>query len=289
MKSRVLKGNDFTLSHSFYAQDEETLTIATDSITVAIEREDGTALTGGTASTSVAGIYTFALTAATHLDELDVLKVTWSGTVAARTIEEIDYVAVIGARYFGLAELRALKGISNTSTYTNAELASARDIAEDFVENYTEHVFVPSYRREVSDGDNCDYILLEKLAARRLIAVSITGTAQTTTDWTINDQGTVRTDGVRFTEATPGGNNIIIKYEWGELAPQLDMKRATIALARYILLQAESTIPDRARLMQTEWAMFHLDTASEDNPTGLPEVDSVLKRYRHEQPGWVFG
>lgn len=291
MKSRVLKGNDHKLTHTFYAQDEETATDATGNVTVTVVREDGTALTGGTIASNngTTGQYDFDLTAASHVDELDDLVVTWSATVGGRTVSEHEYVKVVGARYFTISALRALKGLSSTSTFTNTELQSARDIAEDFVENFTEHSFVPVYRREVRDGDGLGYILLEKLSPRRLIEVSVSGTVSTTTDWTINEQGLLRTTGDRFTEATPQGHNIVIKYEWGEPGPNLDLQRATLALARYILLNAESSIPDRARLMQTEWAMFHLDTASEEKPTGLPEVDAVLCRYRHEQPGWVFG
>ena len=291
MNLRALKGNDYTLTHTFYAQDEETATDATGNVTVTVGREDGTALTGGTivANNGTTGQYDFDLTAASHIDELDVLSITWSATVDGRTVSETDYVKIVGAYYFPLSSLRAMKGLASTSTYTNNELRSARETAEDFIEAYTEHVFVPTYRREVKDGDGRQWLTLEKVSGRRLIEVTIDGTAQTLTNWTINEQGLVRTDGEVFVRSVPAGHNIVVKYEWGELAPALDLQRAALTLARYILLNSESTIPDRARLMQTEWAMFHLDTASEDNPTGLPEVDAVLKRYRHEQPGWVFG
>ncbi len=290
IRYRAVKGNDLTLTHVFYGADEETATDATGNVTVTVEREDGTSLTGGTigSNNGTTGEYDFALTAATHLDELDELKITWTATVDSRTITEIDYVNVVGGRYFTLTSLRSEPGLSNMTTFTNQELKDARDIAEDFIEQYCEHAWVPSYSRYVFDGNGGDFVLLPKISSRRIIAATISGTAQTTSSWSVDDGGRIITDGTRFTQAIPAGQNCVIKYEWGEQYAPLDLQRAARKLARHLLLDNESSIPDRARLMQTEWAMFHLDTASEDKPTGMPEVDSVLMRYRAEQPGWIF-
>lgn len=281
---RALKGNDTSISHTTYAADDETATAATGNVVVTVEREDGTALAGGNATGS--NPYAFNLTAASHTDELDELTVTWTGTVSSRVVSHTDYVKVVGARYFRLKTLRGMSGLPNTTQ--NADLVWARDIAEDFVEEFTEHAWVPTYQRDIEDGDNCRELTLSRTSVRRLINVTVDGVAQSTTNWSVTNWGRVITDGDLFIVKIPQGNNISVAYEWGEKAPPGDLMRATLMLARHILLTAQgSPIPDRARLMQTDWGMFHLDTASEDKPTGMPEIDAVLRRYRREQPGWV--
>lgn len=284
---RAVVGNDAVLTQYLYAADDETLTDATGDVTVTVAREDGTALTGGTATKTVTGTYTFTLTAATHLTRVDELKVTFSATVSGKTQSHDQYVKVVKGRYFTLAELRAMKGLSSTSTFPNADLATARDIAEDFVEQFCEAAFVPQYRREVVDGDDRDELYLSRLNVRELLSVKLDGSAMTTTGWTVSSSGRIKTDGDVFICAI-AGQNVQVQYEYGSVAPPMDLKNATLKLARALVLSTESAIPDRARMMQTEWGMFQLDVASKDKPTGIPDVDAVLMRYREEQPGWVI-
>lgn len=286
---RVLKGNDYVLTHGFYAQDEETATDVTGSATVAVTREDGTALTGGTVSVNngLTGKYNFTLSSASHTSELDELSVKWTATVAGRSVTEKDLVKVVGARYFNLAELRAMKGLQSPTTYPNALLQAARDIVEEFVEGFTMHAWVPSYKREILDGDGTLEAYVSRHHATRLIKVLINGTAQTTSNWSLSWSGRIRTDGTIFVPNIPARQNIQIEYEWGEAAPPLDLKKASLLLARHILMSTESSIPDRARMLQTEYGMYQLDTASENKPTGLPEIDAVLIRYRSQRPAFV--
>lgn len=283
---RAVKSNDSIITHYFYGADEETLTDADASVTVTVAREDGTALTGGTASTATTGVYTFDLTAATHTDEIDDLTVTWSCDIASAAIVETDIVRVVGGRFFGIATLRAQRGMADTAKYTNAELKDVRDVVEDFIEEFTEQAWVTSYARYTTDGDGSDCLFLPDTDTTTLTSVSVGGTAQTISAWTLSASGRIATGGTTFT-TDPAGQNVVVKYEYGAPVLPGDLRRASITLARHILLSTESTIPDRARIMQTEWGMFHLDTANEDHPTGLPEVDAVLVRYRAAKSDWV--
>lgn len=287
---RVLKGNDYKLTHTFYAQDEETATDATGTVTVSVTREDGTVLTGGTVSVNngTTGQYDFTLTAATHLGELDELSVRWTATVAGRSVSETDLVKVIGARYFSLSELRSIKGLASTTAFPNKLLQQARDIVEEFIDNFTTHAWVPTYKREVFDGDSTGELFLSETHTRRLIKLTINGTAQTTSAWSLSVSGRIRTDGTIFIQNIPARQNIVVCYEWGDPFPPLDLKKAALTLARHMLLSTDSSIPDRARMLQTEFGMYQLDTASEDKPTGLPDVDAVLMRYRTQRPGFMI-
>lgn len=283
---RALVGNDQDITRTFYAADEETAAEPAAAPVVTVEREDGTDLTGGTASlaTSVA---TFPLTAAAHLTRVDELKVVWTASVNSKAQVHTDYVKVVGARFFGIPSLRALKGLSSTSTFTNAELKAARDLAEEFVEQFTEEAWVPQYRRETHDGTDEQVLYLHRINVRELLSVTLDGSAQDTSGWTVSGSGRILTDGAVFTCSAVAKQNVVVQYAYGYSEPPQDLANATRKLARHLLLAGETGIPDRARMMQTEWGMFQLDIADEKKPTGIPEIDSVLCRYRAARPDWV--
>lgn len=287
--TRALVGNDQKVLFDTYAADDETLTDAAAVPAVSVSREDGTILTTAASSTDEAGVghYSYTLTAATHLTRVDELKLDWAYTLASATRAETTYVKVVRARFFKLAELRALKGLSSVTTYPNATLALMRDVAEDFVEEFCKEAFVPQYRRDVFDGDNCQTLYLPRVHVRSLISVKLAGVTMDTTGWTVSRSGRIRTTGAVFTAGVPAGQNVAVQYELGRSGPPHDLKNATLRLARHITLNLETSIPDRARMMQTEFAMFQLDVASEDKPTGVPEIDAVLIRYREAQPDFI--
>lgn len=285
--SRTLVGNDYLVEHTFYAADEETATDVTGVGTVTVTREDGTVLAGGTTTDTGVGTTTFPLTAAVHTTRVDDLTIGYSATVAGRTVSEYEYVKVVGARFFSIALLRAQKGLSNTVVYANADLKWARDVAEDFVEEFTKDAFVPQYRRDIFDGDDGSEMFLSRIGVRSIIGVTIDGVAASTTGWSVSASGRVRTDGDIFTSNVTAGQNITVSYSLGRNAPPANLANATVKLARHLLLSLESSIPDRARMMTTEFASYQLDVASEDKPTGIPEIDAVLSRYRAAQGDWI--
>lgn len=298
---RAQKATDYTITASLYAADEETLTDATGDVTVTVARADGTALTGGTigSNNGTTGKYDFTLDASTHLGQYDNLKVTFTATVSGNTIVEDYYVKVVGRRFFKIAALRELPSIQDTTLFPNARLKTARDVAEDFIEDFTETAWVPQYRREIYDGldgaglynqvnerayaSRTGVLFLYGVPARSLIKVVVDGTTQTTTGWTLSKEGRIVANDATFPSATVG-QNIEVQYEWGYDEPNGDLVTAALRLTRHLILNYESSIPDRARMMQTEWGLFHLDVANVDRPTGLPEVDAILCRYRHESP-----
>lgn len=302
---RVLKNNAATVSHTFFAADGETPTDAapqTTGVTYAITRADGTAVSAGTASyLGTAGAYSVPIPAQTRLDQL---TITWTATgIAPGTQSQVDFVEVSGGYYFELPELRAMDGLANATVYPALSLAAARFAAETLVEDYTRVAWVPRFHREILDGmqytllqgqfRGIDYkamgagatMQLERTPnmTRTLISVSISGVAQDISTWTLSQWGRVSTSGLVFPPAT-AGQNVDIQYETGHRYPPEDLKVAAKRIARQALLSQKSSIPDRARIMTTEFATFSLTIASEEFPTGIPEVDSVLQQRREWLP-----
>ena len=284
MSGRVAVLNDRVVTKVFYVG--ETATDATGNVTVAVEDANGASLAGGTigANNGATGAYDFTLTAATHTAALGKLKITWTATVATLAVQDIQYMEAVGARYFPRVQLRDMRGVNDPVRYLTADLEWARDVAEEFFDQYLETSYVERVSTETYDGDGSTSLFVGRLPARSIVSATIDGVAATITGWTITSSGWLRTDGDIFTSAI-AGQNIVITYTWGRTdGVPSDLSRAALRFARHVLLTEETTIPDRARMLQTEIGLFHLDTANEKQPTGLPEVDSVLTRYRHESP-----
>lgn len=302
---RVLKSNAATVSRTFYAADGETPADAapqSTGVTFTLTRADGTAVTSGTATyLNSTGAYSAVIPAQSRLD---VMVLVWTVTgIAPGTQTITDYVEVSGGSYFDLAELRAMDGLSNTTAYPSAALAGARMAAETLVEDYTRIAWVPRFYREILDGmqytllqgqfRGVDYkamgssatLQLERTPCmtRKIIGVTLSGVSQDLTGWTLSRWGRLSTGGTVFPPAT-AGQNVDVQYEWGHTYPPEDLKIAAKKIARLALLSTKSSIPDRARIMTTEFATFSLSIASEEFPTGMPEVDSVLQQRREWIP-----
>ena len=69
------------------------------------------------------------------------------------------------------------------------------------------------------------------------------------------------------------------RADWGGVVPE-DLVRAATILARYTA--RANNYPERARQVATDGALITLSTPAHDRPTGLPDVDGVLARYRVE-------
>ena len=82
-----------------------------------------------------------------------------------------------------------------------------------------------------------------------------------------------------------GMDNVIIEYVAGRQGMPLDLKLALTKYVRYLILNTNGRIPDRATSMTTEFGTFRVGQADAwDHPTGLSEVDAVLERYGLRSP-----
>lgn len=275
---RAVVGNTTRLVVGTVGIDEETLADATAGVSLSVTRADGTALTTITAAVPTevgSGLYNLDFDPATHLSRTDVLSCTLTYTVASAARREDFQVRVVGGRFFDLRSLRQMQGIGSTTQFDTASLAAARDIAEEFVEDFTAQAWVPRadvYRLSKTDSG----YYLPYLPVRSLIRLLVDGEPVDATSGTVAQSGALTLTGVSLPS-----DELLVEFEHGEATPPADLAQAAMRLARHILFSGDSSIPDRARMMVTDWGTFALDIASEEKPTGLPEVDSVLRRYRY--------
>jgi hypothetical protein len=76
-----------------------------------------------------------------------------------------------------------------------------------------------------------------------------------------------------------GIQNVVIEYTYGQTVMPSDLILACKRYARYLVLQTNSRVSDRATSLTNEQGTFRIAQAVDwDKPTGLPEVDAVLRR-----------
>ena len=257
--------------------------------TVAVERADGTALAAPTATAGTRpGEYQITLTAATYTDVIDRLKVTWTATVDSLALVDVTYIDVVGSRYFTLGQIRNLEGLSDARKYPDFYLERVRAEVEVSFEQYCEVSFAPKHGRDTFDSWDFDSkfgIFTRSTPVSSLLSVVLSGVAETLTDlWSVSKSGQVRAESFQPT-ANSLGQDLVISYIHGWDITPADLQRVALRYARQLAIINVSTVPDRARLMQSEFGLFVLDAPGPDKATGLPEVDEVLNRYREENVG----
>lgn len=314
MEKRILVGGGATISRTFYNFESEIPANANNGVAYTLARLDGTLLASGQATWSgLQGIYNVIIPPQPKPDRL---VLTWSGAFgAAEAQQQVDYIDVAGGFYFDLAELRAMNGLSDTTTFPTQSLAEARRVTEDLIEAYCRVAFVQRFNRELLDGYGLGTLLgglargidwrttgsaasmmVERTPNKPLPPGNVSPlikvlvnqqqggwTVQDTSTWTLSEWGRISTTGYIFPPAI-AGQNLDVQYAHGYLTPPPDVRRAALRLARQVLLTQQSAIPDRAHTMTTDVATFSLTMASEEFPTGLPEVDAVLQQYREWVP-----
>jgi len=270
--------------------DEEGLGTDLTTPTLTVTFEDGTVL----ASPSVTpqselgeGWYSADLTPADHTDQLGMLTLTWAGSSGAFEQSVSQKLEVVGSRYFSIGELRNMDGIGSSSKFPHYLLELALAETEATIEDYCKMSF--TRRRYTDVFDSCSYhnqygLFLRKRPAHEILAITLDDTAVDTTTWKVNRLGQART-----TEGFHGGSqpfdDLVVTYVYGEENMPPDLRWAALRYARHLVLTNISTVPDRSRIMQTEFGLFVLDHPGDDKATGLPEVDAVFNRYREVDPG----
>jgi len=279
---RINQGSGTLLYGYFYV--DGVLTSAAGAVTVAVTREDGTAVTSGTATSVAVGTYSFSLAVQT---DCDVLTVAWTGNVAGLTTTIRTRVEVVGGRYCTLSEVRAQDGLSDTTIFPVSVLEDAIRWAEDTIDKYVGVPFTLRYNRERITGDGSADIKLRQLFPYRILGVKENGTSAASVvwaDWTLYDSGAITKDEGYFeSPATTNlaGRNIELKYEYGYQYPPDDIAWCARTLARYYCIELFNRMPDRATAVQNEYGTVNMAMAGgPGRPTGLPDVNAVLNRYR---------
>ncbi len=84
-----------------------------------------------------------------------------------------------------------------------------------------------------------------------------------------------------------GIDNVVIEYMAGLNAMPSDLTLVLAKYIRYLVLNTNSRIPDRATYMQTEFGSFKIGQASAwAAPTGIADIDAVLIRHGTRVPSF---
>ena len=183
--------------------------------------------------------------------------------------------------YFTLAELRALPDMSNTTKYPEARVEAAAAAIVGVIEAEVGTSFITRVVvDEVHDG-SCPIILDDVWATTVL---SATEDGDTITDSLTIKGGVVRRySGTVAQSWTEGFGNVLVTYEAGySSAPPADIKRAALKATRLELLSSADTSSANARRtsLSGEMGTESWVVAGENRPTGYPEVDAVILRWK---------
>src|SRR6266498_3629859 len=132
MSERILRDTGATLGVTFYSG--ETAQNADGAVTVTITRDDGTAVVTGAATTNAGtGVYQYVLAPQTNLD---LLTAAWSGSFGGVAQKITTRIEVAGGFYVSIPEIRALPGLTSTTSFPTDKLKKARDWFENLAEAY---------------------------------------------------------------------------------------------------------------------------------------------------------
>jgi hypothetical protein len=281
---RAVKGREAVLR--VRVDDEDgTLTAADSTPTVVVTDGDGTVVSGVSAVESEStGVYKATVPPRT---ELDILTATWSVVISGVTRTVVEPIIVQAERY---APLWFLREDTELSTVTGATFMHLVDAVEDWFESALQFPAVETPLRKTFDAPGGKSLKVPGAPfPKSIIAVTEGETVMSQAD--IDDLSVVD-GGFEFQYA--GSHDIIYgcaTRQWAlgrktvhithggpwDAVPN-DLVRAVRTLARYV--NRGSNYPERARMVQTDGAMITFSTPDAMRPTGLPDVDGVINRYR---------
>jgi hypothetical protein len=274
---RIQKLTPGTLSQQW---TEDGAVVDPGTVTVGINKADGTVLVAAGSATSGTGSSprTFNLTT-THTAALDKLQVTWTSTLKGTLV---SYVEVVGGFLFGLAEIRAVTPINDTVNYLTADIVDTRTAVEQAIEQACGVAFAGRYALERYSGDGSNVLQLNHPLPSSIRSVTITGTAFTApqlADLTMAASGAIYST---LTYFTWGQNNIVVGYEHGYQEPPMEIRRAALLLAKMWLVGRRNPIDDRAVTFNAgaDGGTYSLAVPGRNGSNfGHPDIDVAVDRY----------
>jgi hypothetical protein len=248
---------------------------ATPSLTVTDAAGD--TITPGSVSASGTGRYEAVIPAQ---DALTRLTVNWSYAVSGESRATAETINVVERRIVPLWRYREDAELDELTAEQMLRLA---DIVEDWFVSALQY---PPVREHASvtfrPARNSDRLYVPGCPfPKAVLSVTVGDTALTDTELAnleidgggIYRPGGWRTEQLVTVELEHGGP----AGAFGAGVPE-DVVRAAVILGRYA--NRGNNYPERARQVATEGALVTFSTPAPDRPTGLPEVDSVVTRYR---------
>lgn len=286
---RIAKGAPATLSATITDADGEADTSVDSGVTVTITRLDGTALATAQAATSTAdGVATYALTAAQTGAGCDLLTAAWT---VSSVVRATTYHEVVGRHWFAPSALRKVTGVekalsSGPGDVSAQRLLDARTWAEQLIEWATDVSWVPRVALDYFGGAGQPFVILRRRRPRSIRAVIADGTALTASDFVADEVGILRyADGTAI--SCTNYRAFTVLYDHGYDAPPETLTRAAIQAAAFHLFaeRTSSLSPRAVSFADGAGGTTQFARTDPDNPTGIPDVDAVIRSFSHRVPG----
>lgn len=251
-------------------------------VTVAVVNAAGTTVAAsGAATDGDTGVYRRAIAAAA-IPDVTVLTATWTVVTGTRNYQFVTTHEVVGGHVVTLGELRSFgrRRMASTSDFTEERLDRFRTFFDEFAYDYCGVAFTPRYRSVTLDGSGTDMLRLPDREVVQVFSATVDGVAVTVSDLKVYASGRIQ----YASGWTAGYRNVVVNYEHGFTKTPHDIRRAACLLADKIVVPGDT--PATAFSVTDETGTYHLAMPGEyGRPTGVPEVDTALNRYR--QPGIV--
>lgn len=210
------------------------------------------------------------------------LTVNVSGTIATPFAGESwstsIRVDVDGAPYFDLGELRQAPGMSKTR-WTLDDLTSARAVVADRLEEFvgTSMVVTP-FELTGRAADWCTSsggMMLPERFVRSVAGISVDGDPADLSGLAVGPEGVLSGVAVK-------GDVVTVRGTRGYSdTPPADVREALVQWAAQVVLRrSDSTTDRRQTSISNEFGNISVAQASTDSPSGVPDIDAVLRTWR---------
>ncbi len=195
--------------------------------------------------------------------------------------------------YFTMLEFRQLPDMNDTSKFPDARVLAAAAYITGIIEREVNTSFVLRSVTETLDGTGSSMLPLGSAYARTLTTVTLGGT--TVDVAALSVYGGILRYGMGTSLAryvwTYGLGNVVVTYQAGySTVPPADVKEAAMRGTRAYLLETSSAagvMDRRSSVTDGLGTTTSYTLAGPKNPTGYPQVDSVIMGWKAQLD--VFG
>lgn len=179
--------------------------------------------------------------------------------------------------------LQALRALPNLATFTDDELAQAREWFETTFEDYTGMAFVPRTATERLTA-GCSTLWLKHWPVRSIVAVRSYTSPTVYTAFTADELADLQSDdsgGIKRYSLGYWPADVEVEYIHGQEAPPADVRKAAlIAIPERLMSDRSGREADRTYGVATDQGFVRNILAGKDRPFGIAAVDEVSNRYR---------
>lgn len=189
--------------------------------------------------------------------------------------------------YFTLAELRALPDMSNTTKYPTDRVEDVAAAIVGVIEAEVGTSFITRIVVDEAYDGSCPPIVLDDVWAKTVLSATEDGD-DVTDSLTIKGGVVRRHNGLTAVPWAEGYGNVLITYETGySSAPPADVKEWALKGTRAHLMATatNSAINDRQTSLTAGDAVIGFTVAGPERPTGYPEVDAMILRWKRKLNG----